>query len=1011
MSVLSEVMRDSLRDMVDPRAWVRGLRHPVQALRTVAGDGPTDALLVLFALNAVDELDRTGFAILLPTIRDHFAMSDTGILSLVALTALGAMLLQLPIAILADRGNRVRLARLGGVVWGVFSFATGLSAAVWMLVLVRAGGGIGRAVVDPTHGSLLSDYYPVERRPAVFSFHRGANAVGSFVGPLAAGALSQAFGWRVPFFVFAVPTLLAVVASLRLREPMRGRFERIAAGASAEAVETEEPSASFAEAARMVWKIESLRRLWSAIPLLAVSIIGFVSLAGLLYDRVYGLNDLERGMLAAAVEPCQLLGLVVGGRVGVRLLVEHPSRVFDFLRRAAVASAAWVVLFAWSPWLPLTIVANIGLTSTLAILLPGILATLSLAIPARARAVGFSIGSYWAIPGLAMVPLIGWVSDTFGIRWGMAVMAPVLLAGSLRIATVGSSIDRDLRDVWTGSATRSEALRRFRDGQASQLIVRDLNVSYGSVQILFDVSIEVDRGEVVALLGTNGAGKSTLLRAISGVTEADYGAVVFDGRDITHAPPHEIAALGVGQMPGGKAVFADLTVAENLRAGGWTVRRDRAARDRRVAQALASFPALAERLDEPAGNLSGGQQQMLGLAMNLIAAPSLLLIDELSLGLAPVVVERLVELVREVAAEGTTVILVEQSVNVALTLADRAYFLEKGQVRFSGPTADLLDRPDLLRSVFLGRAVEAATSVTPAPPATGAARTAAAADGAAARGTAAAIPVALEAVGVTCTFGGVRAVDSVDLRVARGEIVGLIGPNGAGKTTLLDALCGYVSIDRGEVCLEGRTITAMSPDARARRGLGRSFQDAALFGSLTVGEALAASLHRHVAVHDVFNPILRMPVSVAAEAWVRSRVDELLDLFALDALADLRVGELSTGSRRIVDLAASVALSPSVLLLDEPSSGIAQREAEALGPLIRRIRDQLGCAVVVVEHDMPLLVGIADRLVAMESGAVVTTGVAAEVLAHPRVVEAYLGATREIIERSGDRGTGEEVVT
>ena len=128
---------------------VRGLRHPVQALRTVAGDGPTDALLVLFALNAVDELDRTGFAILLPTIRDHFAMSDTGILSLVALTALGAMLLQLPIAILADRGNRVRLARLGGVVWGVFSFATGLSAAVWMLVLVRAGGGIG-------HGLLFS---------------------------------------------------------------------------------------------------------------------------------------------------------------------------------------------------------------------------------------------------------------------------------------------------------------------------------------------------------------------------------------------------------------------------------------------------------------------------------------------------------------------------------------------------------------------------------------------------------------------------------------------------------------------------------------------------------------------------------------------------------------------------------------------------------------------------------------------------------------------------------------
>ena len=150
-------------------------------------------LLILFGLNAVDELDRTGFGILLPNIRDAFGMSNTGILTLVGLTALGALLLQLPIASCADRGNRVFITLLGAVVWAVFSLFTGAATAVWMLVLARTGTGIGRAVVDPTHNSLLSDYYAVDRRPAVFSFHRAANVLGQFIGPLLAGALAAAF--------------------------------------------------------------------------------------------------------------------------------------------------------------------------------------------------------------------------------------------------------------------------------------------------------------------------------------------------------------------------------------------------------------------------------------------------------------------------------------------------------------------------------------------------------------------------------------------------------------------------------------------------------------------------------------------------------------------------------------------------------------------------------------------------------------------------------------------------
>jgi len=566
----------------------------------------------------------------------------------------------------------------------------------------------------------------------------------------------------------------------------------------------------------------------------------------------------------------------------------------------------------------------------------------------------------------------------------MLLMAPLMVLGGVMISSVGSTINRDISDVWLGSMTRSQALLDRQAGQAPLLVVRDLNVSYGTVQVLFDVNLQIAEGEVVALLGTNGAGKSTLLKAISGITEADYGAVIFDGRDITHAPPHEIATFGVGQMPGGHGTFPTLTVADNLRVAGWQRRHDRAVHDQRVEALRATFPVLDDRWDEPAANLSGGQQQQLALAMNLAIAPRLLMIDELSLGLAPVVVERLVEVVREVAATGTAVIVVEQSVNVALTMAERAVFMEKGQVQFEGPTAELLERPDLLRSVFLGRVadVESTRSVNR---------------------DAATPTIAIEGRELSVTFGGIRAVDGVDLRVESGEIVGMIGPNGAGKTTLFDLLTGLTRADRGQVLVGDRDVTSWSPAERARIGLGRSFQDAALFGSMTVHEALAVSLDRWTAVRDPANAVLRMPAAIESEAAVRRRVDELIELFGLGRLRHVYVNQLSTGSRRVVDLAAAVGMSPDVLLLDEPSSGIAQRETEALAPLILRLRDELGCAIVVIEHDMPLLSAVSDRLIALEAGAVIASGSPRDVLANDRVVAGYLGTTAEIIARSGDR--------
>lgn len=228
-----------------------------------------------------------------------------------------------------------------------------------------------------------------------------------------------------------------------------------------------------------------------------------------------------------------------------------------------------------------------------------------------------------------------------------------------------------------------------------------VDFSYGTRQVLFGVSITVAPGEVCALLGTNGAGKSTLLRVVCGLERSSAGQVRLWGRPIHDLTIEEIGARGVGLLAGGRMTFPGLTVAENLKVGSHHLRHDRRRRQEAVEQALQLFPVLAERRNQRAGTLSGGEQQMLALARVLMTSPRLLVVDELSLGLAPRAVEDLLEVVRGVNQDGTTVVLVEQSVNLAVTLADHAVFLERGQVRFDGRTSDLLERDDLLRPVFL----------------------------------------------------------------------------------------------------------------------------------------------------------------------------------------------------------------------------------------------------------------------------------------------------------------------
>lgn len=233
------------------------------------------------------------------------------------------------------------------------------------------------------------------------------------------------------------------------------------------------------------------------------------------------------------------------------------------------------------------------------------------------------------------------------------------------------------------------------------LEVRDLRVSYGGIAALKGISFDVRRGEVIALLGSNGAGKTTTLRAISGLVRA-RGEIAFAGNALVGKRPDEIVRAGIGHSPEGRRVFAQMTVLENLELGAYSV-PDAKLRQERLDYALETFPRLRERLRQPAGTLSGGEQQMLAIARALMSGPQLLMLDEPSLGLAPLLVRTIFDVARTIRERGTTVLLVEQNARQALQIADRGYVLETGEVRFSGTGRELLDNPAVVEA-YLGRA-------------------------------------------------------------------------------------------------------------------------------------------------------------------------------------------------------------------------------------------------------------------------------------------------------------------
>ena len=234
----------------------------------------------------------------------------------------------------------------------------------------------------------------------------------------------------------------------------------------------------------------------------------------------------------------------------------------------------------------------------------------------------------------------------------------------------------------------------------SMLEIKDLEVYYGMIQAIKGVSFDVNEGEVIALIGANGAGKTTILHTITGLLNAKKGSVWFEGKDITKIPAHKIVSMGMAHVPEGRRVFANLTVLQNLKMGAYT-RKDKNEIDQTRDNIYKRFPRLKERQNQLAGTLSGGEQQMLAMGRALMSHPKIILMDEPSMGLSPIFVNEIFDIIKSVSASGTTVLLVEQNAKKALSIADRAYVLETGKIVLSGKASDLLNN-DSIKKAYLG---------------------------------------------------------------------------------------------------------------------------------------------------------------------------------------------------------------------------------------------------------------------------------------------------------------------
>jgi ABC-type branched-subunit amino acid transport system ATPase component/MFS family permease len=672
-------------------------------------------LVALSLLIVVDQFQTWGLSILGPEISRSLGITKGTLAFLVLVKTISIMVASLPMAAFVQRrARRAVVAKVTAFGWAIATFCSGLVLDVWSLLAVLVADGASTGSVEAVHRPLLVDTYPPEVRVRTLSAYRAAFAAGTVVAPLLVGLITAVLGftWRGVFLIMGVVCIVAALAAARLRDPGFGRWdtdrvrEAVHDGAGTADGDGDRPDVElrFFEIVRRLMLIPTIRRLLAAWAVLGMMIFPLYTFLFFFLDERWNMGPGARSLFMAGVWTLAIPVLLVFGRRGEAMFREDPAKV---VRTATWALLVFVVALAVavaSPVLPLMVVGFAVVFAVAALLQPALNIVMLSIIPPTMRPHASALAGVFlaGVGGVGGVLLLNGVDRRFGIGGAIVSIAVPGLIAALILRNAATSVNDDL-DRMIDELVETEELRIMQaEGRhLPMLSCRHVDFAYGQLQVLFDVSFTVDDGEMVALLGTNGAGKSTLLRVISGLGIPARGSVNFRGEDITYLDAERRLGLGINQIPGGKATFGPLTVIENLRIYGYSLGRAAGAVDQGIDATFEAFPRLYERHDQLASTLSGGEQQMLALGKSFILHPRLLLIDELSLGLAPKVVGELLEMVRRINQAGTAVVLVEQSVNIALSLVHHAYFMEKGEIRFDGGAGDLLARPDLLRSVFL----------------------------------------------------------------------------------------------------------------------------------------------------------------------------------------------------------------------------------------------------------------------------------------------------------------------
>lgn len=681
-------------------------------LRAVLRDSRTGwyVVLALGGLGLADTLQGYAFGVMAPEIARALGIDRGEIATLNAVKTLATAALTIPLVMTVQRvPRRALVSVIGAFIWALFALMTSFVISLAGLAVVLIADGATSGTRTTMHTPLLADSYPPRARVRVLAWYSALGAAGNILAPLAVAALSAWAGltWRGVFLFTGGFTLLTAVAALRLRDPGFGRWDtqrlRDEQGGDTTATQAESPRLGFTEIAQRLMLVPSIRRQLAGFMVLGVMAVPLGTFITFLLDERWGIGPGGRGLLAALQAVAALVTLAVFGRKGEQMLRREPAAVVRLASLFIVVSTVATALAALSPAMWLMVVLLVAGSAGFAMLGPALAALQMGLVPAEMRPHAIALGGLaTGFGGLTGSLYLAGIDRRFGVAGAiMALAIPGLIAALIVrscASTLEPDIDRMVTDVIEEARVRTA---RAAGAELPLLAARGIDARYGDVQVLFDVDLTVHEGDIVALLGTNGSGKSTLLKVVSGLLLPSAGSVRLSGADITFVSAERRVGMGITQIPGGHAVFGPLSVVDNLRAYADTLNLgSRSAPE--IERCFEMFPALADRRNQQASTLSGGEQQMLALAKAAILRPRLLLIDELSLGLAPAVVAELLARVDDLRAAGSTIVLVEQSVNLALSVCERAYFLEHGSVRFSGPGSDLLGRDDLLRAVFLG---------------------------------------------------------------------------------------------------------------------------------------------------------------------------------------------------------------------------------------------------------------------------------------------------------------------